>query len=546
MHRIFLLCVIFTLSSFIPKGYGWQIDIIGDSNTGRYNSMVLDQNNLPHISYSENAFPLDPEYLKIAYYDGTGWQTAVIDSQVGTGNYNSLVLDSDGNPHVAYVLYELFNCDLKYAHYTGTTWIIQTVDSPGDVGGFTSLAIDNSNHPHISYFDNTNKTLKYAYHDGHIWHIMVVEDFNPTESSTAYTSIKVDSENHPHIAYHHAGLCHLKYAYWDGSSWNISNVDGVDSGSYGVSLVLDKNDIPHIAFYDDASLKHAEYSDNQWQVATVDSTPNDFTGLQPSLALNSQGNPCISYEQEYNRALKYAYYANSQWHISVVASPISNVYYESSLALDENDNPHISFCYDGYRLAYAHHDQIGVELAYFTAQPVQAGGIRLGWQTSSSLQGITGFNLYRTTQSRSAKSDWIKLNSVPITGSNPYTFMDPFTRANMNYTYKLTSINASGKEDELGTASGTAQEPPTQFAITSIYPNPATNLLTCSYIQPSLGEVTFTIYDLSGRVVSESHQNLASGEGDAMLEVGSLADGVYILKAKEGSHIISKRFVVNK
>jgi hypothetical protein len=543
MPRIILPILI--LSVLSPIGYSWQIDFIDVANTGRFNSMVFDQNGLPLISYSENASPFQPEHLKLAVFNGTTWQIAVIDPELGAGFHNSLSLDSDGNPHIAYAFGGYGTNDLRYAHYTGSEWVIQTVDSPGDVGTYASIAVDSLNHPHISYYDNTNKALKYAYHDGHTWRIFSVESFQPTDSETGWTSIKTDKNDNPHIIYHDGGLCLLKYACWNGTNWDITIVDDVDAGMYGVSLALDTNQSPCIAYYDDASLKYASYESNIWQIAVVDTVQNDFTGLQPSLVLNSQGNPCISYEQEFNRVLKYACFQNSEWHISVVAAPISIVYYTSSLALDEDDNPHISFCYEAYRLAFAHHDQVGVELAYFTAQPAPAGGISLGWQTSSSTQGIVGFNLYRAVQSKSPKSDWAKLNSAPITGSNPYTYIDSSTGLGANYTYRLTSINAVGKEDVLGTANGTTQEIPTQFAITSIHPNPVANLLTCSYIQPAMGEVTFTIYDLSGRIVAESSQNLACGEGDAYLNTGSFANGVYTLRASSSNTILTKRFVVN-
>jgi hypothetical protein len=51
----------------------------------------------------------------------------------------SLVLGSNGNPHISY--YDYTNGDLKYAYWTGSSWSITTVDSADDVGWFTSIAV---------------------------------------------------------------------------------------------------------------------------------------------------------------------------------------------------------------------------------------------------------------------------------------------------------------------------------------------------------------------------------------------------------------------
>ena len=76
------------------------------------------------------------------------------------GEYSSLALDSNDNPHISYNRWT--NRDLKYAHYDGS-WNLEIVDSEGEVGKYTSLVLDSNNNPHISYYDSTNDDLKYTF-----------------------------------------------------------------------------------------------------------------------------------------------------------------------------------------------------------------------------------------------------------------------------------------------------------------------------------------------------------------------------------------------
>ena len=123
----------------------------------------------------------------------------------------SIVLDTNDNPHIAYVDYGSFN--LKYAAFDGSTWNIETVDSTGNVGWDPSIALDANDNPHISYTDGTESYLRYAVFNGSTWDFEIVDS---TGNIAGHISLVLDSGENPHISYHTYMDYDLKYAFYCG------------------------------------------------------------------------------------------------------------------------------------------------------------------------------------------------------------------------------------------------------------------------------------------------------------------------------------------
>ncbi len=97
---------------------------------------------------------------------------------------------------------------LKYAFRNETGWHIFTIDTVAGAGQYTSISIDANDEPHISY--STGSQLKYASVNGSEWYTQVVDT-----TLTAWTSIDFDSKNRPHIAYYDSRKGDIRFAWWE-------------------------------------------------------------------------------------------------------------------------------------------------------------------------------------------------------------------------------------------------------------------------------------------------------------------------------------------
>ncbi|HZU41527.1 MAG TPA: hypothetical protein VE994_02565 [Terriglobales bacterium] len=249
--------------AFRPAGdtKHWFRMPVETKNVGIYSSMAVDRHGHPHFTWISTS----EDGLHYAFYDGKLWHKQLIDP-AKIDYHNHIGLDANDNPRISYYQYHDPSghvvLHLKYAYFDGKQWYIQTLDKRGGTGKFNSIAVDSTGNPHIAYAHVGLGDLLYAHYDGKEWQF---SDADTRRNENGYVgmgnSIAVDSTGNPHVAYFDISNETVRYAYWNGSTWKTETVSELAGRSDAdhVSLMLDRNNVPHIAFYDAGSgvLKYA-------------------------------------------------------------------------------------------------------------------------------------------------------------------------------------------------------------------------------------------------------------------------------------------------
>jgi hypothetical protein len=376
------------------------VQVDGDPSTqldaGKFSSIAVDQNDRAHISYMEDKY----DVLKYAYDTGSGWSVEEIEPRgfpnFATGGFTSLVLDSDGTPYISYQ--EWVNWSLMFAspvstggscgdescHYCGPgdTWKCRMVDDSAYTGMFTSIGLDSSGVVLISYHNAAIGRLELAssFNKGRTWYTETVVSGN---NAGFYTSLAVASNNNIGITHYSTITGLYSFIRWTGAEWvnyglvytgELGGLSSLAIGSYNIpyvsyyratgeqlkmafslggaflpqivyggggnfsSIKLSKSGEPRIAFYDYQSdnndLAYAYLSGGVWNFQTVD-TEGDV-GLYPSLELDANDRPYISYYDATNGNLKFAYWNGSAWVVNTPDDSAADVGQYSSLTLNKN------------------------------------------------------------------------------------------------------------------------------------------------------------------------------------------------------------------
>ena len=294
---------------------------------GTYGDLYLTPDGGKHLSYFIRLPGSDLGYAH-SQSSVEGWTWWSAESIGNVGRHSSIIVDSNGSPHIAY--YDATNNSLKHTwgEWQSSTsvhiWSTETIDNANNVGQYASLAVDPNGNLHVGYYD-TNGKLKHAYgietSSGWLWSVNTAVD--PMSGSAGeYSATKVDSSGNPHIVYStgSGGSIDHAWAAWDQNSsqwvWQHQIVDNNGNvGDYSDLLIGPSGNL-HVSYYDEnnGSLKYGlgTYDSNSnswaWSIATVDDPQTGASvGKHSAISVDGSGTVFIVYYDETNGNLKIAY-----------------------------------------------------------------------------------------------------------------------------------------------------------------------------------------------------------------------------------------------
>ena len=325
----------------------WQREAPDSTGTdkGEYCSIAIDHNDDPHIAY----YDYDFKDLRYAYFENGIWTVDIVDSIGDAGRECSIAVDSQGRPHISYQQQYLgHHWSLKYATLTDTGWSKTMVATSHDtsiaeIGEYCSIAINNDDYPCISYTQKYPHKIVFAFKDINGWHFSDVNEvYQPY-----YTKLKLANGNDPIIGYHRLGtqnenILEVATLVPADSSWDIHTLpDTVESVSYGryIGFDIDSQNQAYFAYLNaDWNLQLAKYDGATWVIETFLDHP--YFGGAPTffLKINHSDQPCLA---TFQGEIYFYKKVNGQVDADLVDEGVTPYWY-CALIFDSENHPRIA------------------------------------------------------------------------------------------------------------------------------------------------------------------------------------------------------------
>jgi len=170
---------------------------------------------------------------------------------------------------------------------------------------------------------------------------------------------------------------------------------------------------------------------------------------------------------------------------------------------------------------------------------------KLEWTTSTEINNA-GFELQRSADGTSfSQLAYMASKAVNGNSNNQLTYSINDVRPLLgNGYYRLKQVDKDGKSSYSSVVLLKGSKP-TSLTISSVYPNPSVKELNMVLLSPIADDVKIVVTDITGKVLLQKAVIVSQGDNKVQLNVQSLSQGTYIVKAvcSNGCETAVHRFV---
>jgi len=183
---------------------------------------------------------------------------------------------------------------------------------------------------------------------------------------------------------------------------------------------------------------------------------------------------------------------------------------------------------------------VPVELSYFQAK-AQQESIALHWRTETETDNA-GFEIQRSEHGKEFKP----LSFIEGAGSTvepqEYLFEDKTAHSGVEYFYRLKQIDFDGafEYSEIVTAGLKGD----QLEVSEIFPNPVREQAQINVTLPQDEQLTISIFDLTGKPLRVSNQQLDAGVNTLTIHTSDLPAGSYFVKLENATEKIYRKIII--
>ncbi len=341
----------FVLASSADSGSTWQSDTF-------LNGIAIGRCQLDIHGDTLYALIFDAQRERLLLYKrnlmGGAWVVDQVTFSEAKGQSLDAVFTVSGNDTLVQTAFnDGYTGELFYSEGTrssGWNWAIQKLDSAASDVIAVSMARTTGGDLVVAYNGGAGRDLKMATRTAGNWsYEVVVPSGNPQ-----FTDIAISSMDSVHLVYYdgNQGCLHRASKHLNGNVWALEDII-CDTNAVGLypSLVLDANELPHVSYYKDTdrSLYYAKLNGTTriWEIDSVNGGTSSAIGKHNDLLLDANGLPKIAYLNEQDDAVLLSEMDQSgTWNHTVVDSQaISNIGRPIDMQLDQFGKLWIAYNY---------------------------------------------------------------------------------------------------------------------------------------------------------------------------------------------------------